>query len=87
MRYAAEVIDLLAAYPGRHFRMIEIVRHVAKGRPSCRQQRDRYRQGILRVLQALSDADTIRCRPGLRGQPAMYSWRESATRTRGEVRR
>lgn len=87
MRYAAEVMDLLAAYPGRTFRMAEIVRHVAKGRPSCRQQRDRYRQGILRVLQALSDADVIRCRPGIRGQPALYSWRESATRSPREVRR
>lgn len=87
MRYAAEVIDLLAAYPGRMFRMIEIVRHVAKGRPHCKQQRDRYRQGVLRVLRALSDADSIRCKPGLRGQPAMYSWRQSATRVGGEVRR
>lgn len=86
MRYAAEVIDLLAAYPGRPFRMIEIVRHVAKGRPSCKQQRDRYRQGVLRVLRALVDADSIRCRPGMRGQPALYSWR-SATRTTGTVRR
>lgn len=80
MLYAHEVSDLLAAYPSREFRMIEVVRHVARGRPHSKQQRDRYRQGILRVMRALVDADLVRCKPGLRGQPATYRWK-SATRT------
>ena len=33
MKYAHEVIDLLAAYPGREFRMAEILRHVSRGMP------------------------------------------------------
>lgn len=74
----------MAAYPGRQFRMIEIVRHVAKGRPNCKQQRDRYRKGCIRVLRALIEADSVRCMPGLRGQPTMYAWR-SGTRSPAEV--
>lgn len=77
MLYAAEVTNLLAAYPGRDFRMIEIVRHVANGRPHSKQQRDRYRQGVLRVIRALVDADLVRCKPGLRGQPALYRWKSA----------
>lgn len=79
MRYATEVIGLMAAYPGRDWRMIEIVRHVAKGRPHSKQQRDRYRQGVLRVIRALVDADAVRCKPGLRGQPALYRWKKCDT--------
>lgn len=77
MLYAAEVTNLLAAYPGRDFRMVQIVRHVANGRPHSKQQRDRYRQGVLRVIRALVDADLVRCKPGLRGQPALYRWKSA----------
>lgn len=76
MLYAKEVIDLLACFPGREFRMIHIVRHVAKGRPSSIQQRDRLRRGILNVLHVLIDAGVVRRRAGRRGQPAYYAWRE-----------
>lgn len=81
MLYAREVIDLLAAFPDREWRMAEIVNHVARGRPSCKQQRDRVRQGVRRVLDELADARVVIRRPGRANtSPAMYQWRELPAR-------
>jgi hypothetical protein len=74
MRYAREVIDLMAAYPGRKWRMHELVRHVAGGRPPGRLHRNRYRQGISRVLHALAEARAIEYRWSKRGSPGVYCW-------------
>lgn len=75
MLYAREVIDLMAAFPARDWRMIEIVRHVARGTPTCKQQKERIRKGVRRVLECLIEAKVVRCKIGVRGQPAMYRWR------------
>lgn len=75
MLFAREVIDLLAAFPGREWRMAEIVNHVARGRPNSKQQRNRYRQGVRRVMLALIDAKTVQIKPARRGGTTLYRWK------------
>lgn len=53
MKYAPQVIELLAAYPGRGFRMADIVRHVSRGRGLSPIERNAVRQALLRVLSHL----------------------------------
>jgi hypothetical protein len=55
--------------------MIEIVRHIADGQPRCRQERDRYRKGVLRVLDTLSQCKSIEVMRAGRGQTARYQWK------------
>lgn len=75
MLYAREVIDLMAAFPGRPWKMHHIVNHVARGRPSNKQERNRYRQGVRRVILALVESGTVEYQPPLRGAPALYIWK------------
>lgn len=78
MLYAREVMDLLEPYPGREFRMVQIVRYVANGRPLDLKARRAMRKGVLRVLAALAESKLILVRPAKasRGGPAMYAWRK-----------
>ena len=74
MKYAKEVIDLLAAYPGREFRMIQIVRHIDLGATGSARQR--VRNGVLRVLQSLEEHGQIECTPAeKRGGYSTYAWK------------
>jgi len=41
MKYVAEITDLMAAFPGRDFKMAEIVRYVAGGRKSLIEKKQR----------------------------------------------
>ncbi len=75
MLYAREVIDLLAAFPGRQWKMHHIVNHVARGKPANKQERNRYRQGVRRVILALVDCGSVEYQPPLRGAPALYLWK------------
>lgn len=75
MLYAREVIDLLAAFPGREWRMAQIVNHVARGKPAYVQQRERVRQGVRRVLLRLVEARCVEYRPARRGGTTLYRWR------------
>lgn len=73
MKYAKEVIDLLAAYPGREFRMAQIVRHVARARDLTESQRHAVRKGIERVLNSLCESGQVE--QSKDGQTsAYYSW-------------
>lgn len=56
MKYAKEVIDLLAAYPGREFRMAQIIRHVTKGREISPVKRQAVRVGVRRVIDELVES-------------------------------
>jgi len=75
VKYADEVISLMAPYPGRHFTMAEIVRYVA---PSARDaDRQRVRNGVLRVLEALTEnGSVVRDPASCRGGFATYAWRK-----------
>lgn len=59
MKYAKEVIELLASYPGKEFRMAQIVRHVSRGMPLTPARRNAVRQGVLRVLSSLEDSGQV----------------------------
>jgi len=55
--------------------MAEIVNHVARGRPSSKQQRERYRKGVRRVLEALIEAKCVQYKPGRANRsPILYRW-------------
>lgn len=74
MKYAKEVIELMAAFPGRDFKMIEIVRYVN----APRSDRHKVRIGVSRVLKTLQDSGVVLVRPprAIRGGYALYRWRE-----------
>ena len=53
MTYAEEVIGLMECYPGREFRMAQIVRHVSRGMALSSTKRHAVRKGVERVLRSL----------------------------------
>lgn len=57
MKYAHEVIDLMAAFPARRFKMRQIINHVAPR--ADQRQRAVVRTGVWRVLVALEDSGHI----------------------------
>lgn len=63
MKFAKEIIGLMAAYPGRDFKMIELVRHVTGARDLAPRERDRERKAVIRVLAQLKEAGHIVRRP------------------------
>jgi len=77
MKYAAEVINLLAAYPGHGFGMREIVRSVAKGLSADNRKREQIRKGVARVLERLQQAGlAYTSRRGSRQYP-VYIWHKN----------
>lgn len=78
MKYAKEVMDLMAAYPGRKFRMQDLVRYVDPR--AVGNDRHRIRTGVQRVLDQLEAAGTLdKQGAGERGSFALYSWVEKVT--------
>ncbi len=75
MKYAKEVIDLLAAYPGRDFRMIEIVRFACKN-PEDPKARAAARQGVHQIIRMLHESGAVMISPPrmARGGFALYRW-------------
>jgi len=59
MKYAREVIELMGAYPGRPFRLGELVRHVSRGRDLDKKERTRLERGIQRAMEALEETGSI----------------------------
>ncbi len=75
MKYAKEVMDLMGPYPGRHFRMADIVRYVAPQAMGAGRQR--VRNGVLRVLESLAESGHVVVAPAAyRGGFATYAWRK-----------
>lgn len=77
MKYASEVIELMGAYPGRLFRMVEIVRYVC---PSPRSPRERsaVREAIRIVLAALKVSGAIFIRkPRANSCYYVYIWKSA----------
>lgn len=77
MMYAKEVIGLLSPFPGRDFKMIEIIRGVAGRKPGDRREWERLRKGIRRVLEDLERANVVLKRPSTasNGGYATYRWK------------
>lgn len=80
MKYAGEVIDLMAAYPERQFKMLELVRHVTRARALTEREKAAVRKAVGRVLAELDTAGSVAIeKPDVRGRYASYSWRTSTT--------
>lgn len=75
MKYAGEVMGVMRLHPGRQFRMAELVRAVKPGVVGA--ERQRIRNGVLRVLAALEANGSIEVEgPGAeRGGYALYAWK------------
>jgi hypothetical protein len=74
VKYAKEVMELMAPFPGREFRMAEIVRYAAPN--ADRVERMRVHKGVLRVLSNLIESGSvIHLTPAAgRGDISMYAW-------------
>jgi hypothetical protein len=75
--YASEVIELMGAYPGRLFKMRELVNYVRNGRPINTTQREALRKGIRRVMELLEMAGSVEIHPSKKstGGSASYLWK------------
>jgi len=75
--YAKEILALVGdpTYSGRRWKMKEIVSHVARGRPSTKQERERYRKGVRRVMEALIDSGHVIRQPARPGATPLYIWK------------
>jgi hypothetical protein len=75
MKFAGEVMALLAPYPGREFRMRQIVNYVAPKKADER-ERKRVQMAVYRVLHALADSgQVVITERSTNGAPATYAWR------------
>lgn len=75
MKFAAEIMALLAPYPGREFRMRQIVNYVAPKKADER-ERKRVQMAVYRVLHTLADSGHVVIKErSTNGAPATYSWR------------
>ena len=75
MRYADPIIALLGAYPGRAFRMADIVRYL-DARAQGARDKQRLRKGALRVLQTLEETGVVEKRQrSVSGSFAVYRWK------------
>jgi hypothetical protein len=79
MHYADKVIELLGAYPGRAFRMADIVRYL-DARARCARDKQRLRKGALRALTVLEETGVVekRARP-VPGSFAIYRWKSETS--------
>lgn len=75
MKYASKVIELMAAHPGRDFRMLHIVRYVCPN-PKSQRERSAIREAVRLALISLMDCGAVICRPSVhkRGGYAVYRW-------------
>lgn len=75
MRYARETMELMAAYPGRDFRMGAIVRYIIGGNTETR-KRKATREGVRLVMEHLVAAGAVHLTPAKgRGGFALYRWK------------
>lgn len=75
MKFAADVMALLAPFPGREFRMRQIVNYCAPKRADER-ERKRVQMAVYRVLQMLAESGHVVIKErATNGAPATYSWR------------
>lgn len=77
MKYASQLLEIMAAYPGRPFRMMELVNYIA-GNHAEHREKQQVRKGVWRVLQLLEASGhiDIEAQEG-RGAAARYVWKAS----------
>lgn len=59
MLYVPEIIDLMAAFPGRDFRIGDVINYVRNGRELSDKQTRAMREAVVRALHALSEAGSV----------------------------
>lgn len=76
MKYAREILGLMRPYPGREFRMAQIVREVSRGRAMSQKERNAVREGVRRVIAQLCESGhVVKIKDG--ETSAFYAWRGS----------
>ncbi len=78
MKLADQIIELMEPFPGRPFRMQEIVNYV---NPRAREKRDKeaIRKQARVVLEQLSQTGSVNISPRERnGSQALYSWKSGS---------
>lgn len=73
MKYASEILGLMRPYPGREFRMSQIVRAASGGRDLTDRQREAVRKGARRVLSELIESGQV-VRLGENPRTMTYQW-------------
>ncbi|MGJ7512357.1 hypothetical protein [Variovorax sp. GT1P44] len=59
MKFASDVIDLMAAFPGRDFRIGDVISYVRNGRELTDKQERAMREAVVRVLKALEESGSV----------------------------
>jgi hypothetical protein len=76
LKFYNDIEELLRPYPGRWFKMAQIIRYVAHGRSIDRKERHAIKVGVLRVLDVMREIRAIEIRPSVRrGCSAFYRWK------------
>ena len=73
MKYASEILGLMRPYPGREFRMAQIVRAASGGKSLTDRQREAVRKGARRVLDELIESGQV-MRLGETPRTMTYQW-------------
>jgi len=76
MKFAREIIELMAPYPGRDFKMREIIRYVAP--QALGRERAAVKKSVQRAIAALVDCGSVKRWPphAVNGASTLYQWRE-----------
>jgi len=74
VKYASEILHLMRPYPGRQFRMAQLVRDAVGGRELTARQSEAVRKGVRRVLEHLIESGQVE-RVGGETRSATYVWR------------
>ena len=59
MKFASDVIDLMGAFPGRDFRIGDVISYVRNGRELTSKEERAMREAVVRVLKALEESGSI----------------------------
>lgn len=80
MKHAREIMDLMASYPGREFRKVEIVRYVTGGKPMHLRHLERVRKQVGRALEAFAESGAVKIIPADRPRASGgYVWLSEVT--------
>lgn len=75
MKHAKEIIELMASFPGREFRMIELVRYVCP-KPKDQRERSAVHRSVHRAIEALVETGSVVKRtPKMNGGYGTYYWK------------
>lgn len=76
MLYVSEIVELMAAFPGRGFRIGDVINYVRNGRELTDKQTRAMREGVARALQALAETGSVAITRPFTNQRgwAYYQW-------------